>query len=83
MGERKEMEFEVLAKYNQASTKTLHGILKANNVVREPEKLDKMGTVKTTLAWLDEAEETTDGNFAVLLLLNNSLTPRKTGNIPE
>lgn len=79
------MEFEVLAKLYQASTETLQGILKDNKVVREPEKLDKMGAVKAILAWLDEAEQTTDGNFTVLLLLNDSLTPRKikAENIPE
>lgn len=85
MGEKQEMEFEVLAKLYQASTETLQGILKDNKVVREPEKLDKMGAVKAILAWLDEAEQTTDGNFTVLLLLNDSLTPRKikAENIPE
>lgn len=85
MGEKQEIEFEVMAKLYQASTETMQGILKDNKVVREPEKLDKMGAVKAILAWLDEAEETTDGDFAVLLLLNDSLTPRKikTENIPE
>lgn len=85
MGEKQEMEFEALAKLYQASTETLQGILKYNKVVREPEKLDKMGAVKAILAWLDEAEQTTDGNFTVLLLLNDSLTPRKikAENIPE
>lgn len=43
MGEKQEMEFEVLAKLYQASTETLQGILKDNKVVREPEKLDKIG----------------------------------------
>lgn len=71
------MEFEVLVKLYQVFIEILQGILKDNKVVCELEKLDKMGVVKVILVWLDEVEQIIDGNFIVLLLLNDFLIFRK------
>lgn len=49
MGEKQELEFEVLSKLYQASVETLQGILRSNKIVTEPDKADKVLAVKAIL----------------------------------
>lgn len=77
MGEKQELEFEVLSKLYQAPVETLQGILRSNKIVTEPDKADKVLAVKAILTWLDKEDASEDGNTTALLLLNDALTAKK------